>query len=204
MFPSVRFPHFQSQQTRLFHKPPSKQHQHQQASTTTIATCAEMNDVWLHVIGPELGAADIISLSMVNRWGRVIAHSILHHQGFAVLPSNPYLWDMAFSRWANLSFSLELLTWQQQEQPDIAQMLMRRQLGSLRLWRCCVVSFAFVDPLKLKELVVCGVQNLNEPSTQLSLASLLRSCLRLTSLDLSPSLHIYCSFVASACMYVCM
>eukprot|EP00301_Raphidiophrys_heterophryoidea_P002891 c11334_g2_i2.p1 GENE.c11334_g2_i2~~c11334_g2_i2.p1 ORF type:complete len:119 (+),score=12.01 c11334_g2_i2:188-544(+) len=42
----------------------------------SIITCSKMRDIWLHEIGPKLSIKDIVILSLVNKWGRDIAHSI--------------------------------------------------------------------------------------------------------------------------------
>jgi hypothetical protein len=46
-----------------------------------VATSPELHDVWVNVIGPKLGAADIVVLSSVSKWGHATAHSIMTHQG---------------------------------------------------------------------------------------------------------------------------
>eukprot|EP00301_Raphidiophrys_heterophryoidea_P023258 c7193_g1_i1.p1 GENE.c7193_g1_i1~~c7193_g1_i1.p1 ORF type:complete len:377 (+),score=76.84 c7193_g1_i1:227-1357(+) len=82
-----------------------------------IVMSPELTDVWVNVIGPSLEAIDIVSLSMVCKWGHVTAHAIQKHDGYAWLVLKKVsLIDLEITRliervWPNLKLGLSLEDW---------------------------------------------------------------------------------------------
>eukprot|EP00301_Raphidiophrys_heterophryoidea_P000541 c10270_g1_i2.p1 GENE.c10270_g1_i2~~c10270_g1_i2.p1 ORF type:complete len:375 (-),score=69.31 c10270_g1_i2:149-1273(-) len=153
------------------HKP-----EQQHCSSQNLATCSRLHDVWINEIGPKLFAAEIVVLSMVNRWGRDIAHHIKVHQGHAKVK------DLSCKKlthaWPHLKLSLRLEGWTQSNQ-DLSTQIGCCNVSELYLRRCNVQRFDFVDPERLQSLTIDGISDAMsglQPAACDSLVWLLTSC----------------------------
>eukprot|EP00301_Raphidiophrys_heterophryoidea_P001775 c10844_g1_i1.p1 GENE.c10844_g1_i1~~c10844_g1_i1.p1 ORF type:complete len:228 (-),score=45.50 c10844_g1_i1:763-1371(-) len=177
------------------------------AESPDIATCSEMNDVWINEIGPKLEAQHIVALSLVNKWGHRTAHAITSHTGKYPTCTQIDLCLQARKTWPHLKFQLSLSRWKQSPTttptPAPAPMAMTAheeqsnhekrghtqktlcQAVFLLLLHCRVFDFGFVETSHLQAVVIKGpTPTLNDIASR-SLEKMLLSCESLTSLELS-------------------
>jgi len=158
-------------------------------STTEAAsspdTIIELHDVFLNIIGPMLNIKDLIELARVNRWGRKLAHQIK----FQVALKVPLNYDATVElglhqSWSNLEINLRLECDQWKQRTLFEGTVLCP--ASLKLWKCDIQDFEFVDGHKLDKLDVHDPDTKLGPVACASLERCLLSCPpRFLSLTLS-------------------
>eukprot|EP00301_Raphidiophrys_heterophryoidea_P008443 c13133_g10_i2.p1 GENE.c13133_g10_i2~~c13133_g10_i2.p1 ORF type:complete len:337 (+),score=86.04 c13133_g10_i2:93-1013(+) len=141
-------------------------------------TSSEMNDIWVHEIGPKLCVQDIVQISAVSRWGRSISHSIIKHPQYVEV-YNFEVCEKVAQDWPCLRLHLQLFHWLQ---TPLSQPL---KPSSLALWMCDVFSFEFFDPTRLEALAIHSPTSVLNTATIDSLSSSLAKCSSLVSLELT-------------------
>eukprot|EP00301_Raphidiophrys_heterophryoidea_P025575 c8615_g1_i4.p1 GENE.c8615_g1_i4~~c8615_g1_i4.p1 ORF type:complete len:354 (-),score=73.94 c8615_g1_i4:35-1096(-) len=145
--------------------------------------CVQMYDVWVHEIGPKLDVCDIVSLSMVNQWARLIARDIKCNHSFASIKSISKYCE-AIVAWRHLKWELKLVSWSQ-DVNDTSLAAKWCNVASLILWQSKVVDFSFVQPNPLTQLTLDGCGSIWLSSTaSKSFESLLIASSNLESLSL--------------------
>eukprot|EP00301_Raphidiophrys_heterophryoidea_P026670 c9262_g1_i5.p1 GENE.c9262_g1_i5~~c9262_g1_i5.p1 ORF type:complete len:409 (-),score=85.00 c9262_g1_i5:93-1160(-) len=114
-------------------------------------------DVWLEVIGPELSARDIVSLSMVCRWARHMAHQITNQRWvFSFEDKSPNLCHLrhVVECWPSLNFKFLFNDDKEiTNEQFVSNLSILGRTSVLWLFYCRpITDFGFIDAKKLTQL----------------------------------------------------
>jgi len=160
----------------------------------SIATCAEMFDVWLHLIGPLLAVSDIVALSMVSKWGHTTAHNMTKHHGFGEVLGIDVCRQVAID-WPHIELKLKLESWSEKrvdregscdegEGWELMECVKLKSVVCMDMRQCEVSRFDLIEPRVLREFSFHCPEPLLSKSACVSLGHMLLSCKFLSSLTL--------------------
>jgi len=138
----------------------------------------ELQDVWMHIIGPMLDGVSIVCLSGVSKWAHHIAHQIPSHQGYLPLDASA---DTDHSNilhtWPHLKFEVKLIDFTSEQLP-----LMIGKFRVVSLFGCKIGSLDGINPQMIEGI---GLYNtvLSFEAAE-SMARLFEQASRLTSVRL--------------------
>eukprot|EP00301_Raphidiophrys_heterophryoidea_P024170 c7755_g2_i1.p1 GENE.c7755_g2_i1~~c7755_g2_i1.p1 ORF type:complete len:365 (-),score=84.34 c7755_g2_i1:99-1193(-) len=157
--------------------------------SANIITCAELNDIWISEIGPKMRLRTIVALSMVNKWGWLVAHSIhpttsdINHQlqRKYIEIRSVSVCEQACVDWPHLKFKLRLI---QQNQDTNLVDLKNCRVASLELKKCGKTKFENINARELEAFSFSTPKLMINESSCVSLEQALMCCSNLLLLEL--------------------